>query len=365
MRLRDLLVRTADAALDLQRSDGTFPPGRNGPYDDPETPVRNTAHWTITLGKAFEITADQRYLTAIRRAAEYLLQEDARPMGATYLCRTNPLKDFSNGLIGQAWVIEGLVAATQALDDDRCRDTAREIFQLHPFDEQRGLWQRVNVDGSLGTIDNTFNHQLWFAAVGSMIDPDPNGDIGSKVVRFLDGTLGGSLRLHRTGRVRQAVGPDPPLARSKGLARTLMTPLASRRHSRSLAEKEIGYHSFNLYGFAMLYRSLPERRLWSSPAFDRLLKFVHSAEFESSITNPFGGPYNPVGLEAAYAFETFDGFSGLDAATVGVWVRRQLDLSWDSATGLMTRNTADPDTLAARIYEVTRLADLTIDVGER
>jgi hypothetical protein len=286
-------------------------------------------------------------------------------MGATYLCRTNPLKDLCNGLIGQAWVIEGLVAAARALDDYRCRDTARETFQLHPFDERRGLWQRVNVDGSLGTIDNTFNHQLWFAAAGAMIDPDPNSGVGSRVVRFLDGALGGSLRLHRAGRIRQAVGPDRPLARAKGLVRKLMAPRAARRHSQSLAEREIGYHAFNLYGFALLRHSLPEHPLWSSPPFDRLLRFVRSPEFESSISNPFGGPYNPVGLEVAYAVETFDGIAGLDAATAGAWVRRQLDLSWDPATGLMTRNTVDPDTLAARIYEVTRLADLTIEVGDR
>ena len=49
MNLYDLLVDTADRAIEIQRSDGSMPPGHNGPYYDPETPVRNTAHWSITF----------------------------------------------------------------------------------------------------------------------------------------------------------------------------------------------------------------------------------------------------------------------------------------------------------------------------
>ena len=42
--VHELLERSARAALDLQRDDGSFSPGRNGVYDEPETPVRTTSH---------------------------------------------------------------------------------------------------------------------------------------------------------------------------------------------------------------------------------------------------------------------------------------------------------------------------------
>ena len=365
MRLDELIVRTSDAALALQGEDGAFPPGHNGPYGDPETPIRNTAHWTISLAKAFEITGDRRYRDAARRAIEFVLRPEARPMRATYLCRTNPEKDLCNGVIGQAWIIESLAVAARALDDDRCWASARDLFQLHPFSAQQGLWRRVNVDGSLGTVDNTFNHQLWFAAAGALTDSDPAGAIGSTVVHFLDRALAGTLRTHRSGRVRQAVGPDGPSTIAKGWIRALLAPATGRRLRAAMARKEIGYHAFNLHGFALLFRQFPEHPIWTSSRFARILGFVHTHGFESSLENPFGGPYNPVGFETAVAAETFAGRAGLAAAAAGGWIERQLDGFYDGTSGLMCHNTSDPNTLAARFYEVTRLVDLGIEVGAR
>jgi len=39
----DLIVRGARLGLNFQQDDGSFPPGRNYSYDEPETPVRTTA----------------------------------------------------------------------------------------------------------------------------------------------------------------------------------------------------------------------------------------------------------------------------------------------------------------------------------
>ena len=40
MLLSDIILQSCEAALQLQSEDGSFPPGCNGPYHDPETPVR-------------------------------------------------------------------------------------------------------------------------------------------------------------------------------------------------------------------------------------------------------------------------------------------------------------------------------------
>ena len=47
--LHEFLERSAESALELQREDGSFPPGRNFTYDEPETPVGTTARWATTL----------------------------------------------------------------------------------------------------------------------------------------------------------------------------------------------------------------------------------------------------------------------------------------------------------------------------
>ena len=93
--------------------------GHNGPYYDPETPVRNTAHWTCIFSHYYNETKDQKYYSAVKKCSEYLLSVKARPMNATFFCRTNKLKDFSNGTIGQAWAIEGIVEAYKTIKDER------------------------------------------------------------------------------------------------------------------------------------------------------------------------------------------------------------------------------------------------------
>ena len=83
----ELLERSARAALDWQREDGSFPPGRNGVYDEPETPVRTTSKWLTTLSKVYEITGEQTYADAANDAADYLLSDEARPYGYTFHSR--------------------------------------------------------------------------------------------------------------------------------------------------------------------------------------------------------------------------------------------------------------------------------------
>jgi hypothetical protein len=178
LKLADLIVRTAEAGLRLQHPDGSFPAGCNGPYGDPETPIRNTAHWAITLLAAHRLSGGEQLSAGAVRARDVLMAPGARPMGATFLCRTNPDKDFANGLIGQAWVIEALATLHEALDDRRAHEVATQVFLLHPFSDARGLWRRVNVDGSHLTIDATFNHQLFFAAAGALLDPLGRSEIG-------------------------------------------------------------------------------------------------------------------------------------------------------------------------------------------
>lgn len=64
LTLGELVEQSAIAALELQREDGSFPPIRNGVYDEPETPVRTTSRWLTTLLKAYEITDEDRFFDA-------------------------------------------------------------------------------------------------------------------------------------------------------------------------------------------------------------------------------------------------------------------------------------------------------------
>lgn len=362
MQLGDVILASAQASLGLQRADGSFPPGHNGPYHDPETPVRNTGHWVITLCKAYEISGDIRLRDAAWRAAQYLISAEARPMQATFFCRKNPKKDFCNGLIGQAWALEALVSASETLGDGTYVKVAEEVFLMHPFDDQRGLWQRVNVEGTYSTFDMTLNHQLWFAAAGSMLSSDPQSTIGSQVMRCLHRTQISHLSVARSGRIAHHIRPFSKQLRLEKLLRSLRRPHWTLHESARLAHKEAGYHAFNLYAFALLKRRFPVRPLWRSKQVQAAWRYAQTEEFRRSLEdNEFGYPYNPPGLEMTFALEVF---AEKAHTRQHEWLSEQLRRSYDFESHLMNRGTEDPLTLSARLYEATRLSEMTLRIGD-
>lgn len=365
MRLNDIILQSAKAALDLQSANGSFPKGHNGPYYDPETPVRNTAHWLITLLKAYELSNESTFKDAAFKAAQYLTAPAARPMRATFFCRTNPGKDFCNGLIGQAWAIEALVIASKTLEDHKYQELAKEVFLLHPFDYEVSLWRRVNVDGSHTTYDMTFNHQLWFAAAGAMLDGDKEGKIQRQVARFLDRVQKAHLRTARSGRITHSLRLSSSLRGISGAAAyTLRHPRQVIKQNTKMTHKEIGYHAFNLYGFCLLYQHFPMHPLWQSKKFMPTLRFMNSREYVKGLeNNRFGYPYNPPGFEVAFTMQVFGSHLSSVLKPADWWVEQQLKLCYDVREKMMNRNTEDKETLAARLYEATRLQDMKVKIG--
>ncbi len=274
MELYDLLVEGASAGIELQDESGSMPSGNNGPWNDPETPVRNTSHWLITFLKAYNITDDDQFHEAAVSALEYLQSEETRPQGKTFHHRKNPEKDFCNGLIGQAWAFEALVTATRELGDPEPESLAETVFLQHPFDYERGLWQTVEITGEVLGYDMTFNHQLWFAATGAMLSDE---EILEQVRIFLD-NLEENLRLYDSGLVYHKVWRDFSvsdhvryltggndlefgLRRYRDIARTL---LSRNNYDEQIIYRSIGYHSFNTYAFAMLKERFPDHDFWES-----------------------------------------------------------------------------------------------------
>ncbi|MFW6016905.1 MAG: agl cluster protein AglQ, partial [bacterium] len=163
----EILKTVTDKEINNIFKKGYATPGHNGPYQDVETPVRNTAHYLLAYSNLYKYYEDDKYLKVINRSADYLMKSINRPNDATFYCRDKDNKDKSNGLMGQAWVIEALCGAYETLNEKKYLDLAEKVFLLHPF--EHGFWKIVDTDGSVKKIDGTFNHQLWFAAAGTII----------------------------------------------------------------------------------------------------------------------------------------------------------------------------------------------------
>jgi hypothetical protein len=110
-------------------------------------------------------------------------------------------KDKCNGLIGPAWTMESLLIASKELARKDLADLAADIFLLHKFDEKRGLWHVRDIDGEILSLDYTFNHQLWFAAIGSMFDKKAYPAIHGQVEIFID-RLGHNFNVYRNSSIK-------------------------------------------------------------------------------------------------------------------------------------------------------------------
>lgn len=347
------VAKEAQEAVSRQNGDGSFPPGCNGPYGHIETPVRNTAHWLFTFSVLYEKMGGKAFKTAAEKALTYLLGEESRPMKAAFWCRKNPERDFCNGLIGQAWVMEGLLKAASVFDHREAFLLAEKVYHLHPWIPDQKVWKRVNVEGSYGSCDPTFNHQLWFAAISSQISD--NELAATRAKEFLAHHIS-RLGLYRDGILYH------------------LTPLFSLRFprifhqdnigvfhqkamfhlkKRELYEKSAGYHAFNLYAFAVLKERFPNLKVWKHSAMEKMLKPSFSKKFrQQHRSNPYSYRFNPTGLEMAYAMEVF--YPELKEE-IAKWLHTQVEETGEKGVSIMTKGSVDAETSRARIYEGLRL----------
>lgn len=348
--LYDLLLETADSGCNLQDSkSGRMPSGHNGPWKNIDTSVRNTGHWAILFLAAYEHSDDDKYYLHARNCINFLQSDIVRPEEYTFYHRKDG-PDHCNGLIGQSWTIEALSYAADYFDDD-ILSIAEEVFLLHPFDSELGLWHSVDIDGSIHSVHSTFNQQLWFAAIGAQL-ANENKEIKTQVSRFLD-RLQTNIRLTDNGLIVHNNYPHEGYRRLRyNVKNALFSGLREWRK-----ELAVGYHSFNLYGMALLYREFPSHPFWETTTFESILRYAASDQYLSEAKeNQYCFGYNPTGLELAFASETFDRAD----LTIREWVERQLSLTFNPLERLMNRG-SDPTTLAARFYEAVRLSDLELD----
>lgn len=369
----DLLKRNAEKALACQTTKGYMPSGHNGPYHDPETPVRNTAHWLMTFAYMYKDTGDSRYFNAVLKAGEYLCSTETRPHGFTHIARTSKGVDRCNGLIGPAWVIEALSEATIITGERQFSELGYTVFALHPFMSKKGLWTRVDIDGTHVGMDETFNHQLWFAAAAAQLVPLVSGQgaqrLKERIGKFLE-MVPTNMLLYEDGLVFHALKPPSydrqtipksVLGLRKDVAhRIKFLPGMKDFIMRRLRSKCVGYHHFNTYAFAMLRETFPNSFLWNHRAIYDVSNVLLKPWFKQEMTTTsFGYEYNSPWFLIPYSLRVLLGLSiECVSGEVAAWKDEQLSRCYNEQTAEFTKENPDPITFNARMYELTRFPDL-------
>lgn len=350
-KLREAFLVASVNAKARQASDGAMPSGHNGPYRHPETPIRNTAHWAISFTRAWELTGDVSYRVAAERATRYLLNAFDAHNRRMLPCRRQRGKDVANGLMGQAWAIEGLAETGYRLGIEEALLGALELFCNHPYDAKAGGWLRLQPDGSPNGFDWNFNHQLWFCASGALLMLAGYDKPAAAVEDFCR-RIGAHIRFYPSYLIRHA--NNRFLARGiRGRAVGAVRDVYYLPLGRKMWRKSLGYHCFNTYALALIERYLPAVGLLKSKEILPAFEYLCCDDFWDLVEqSPYGFPYNPPGWEAAFSIEV--AFSERQK-WVERWLKRQRQETWEPAAKAFIRQTRDIETAKARIYEATRL----------
>lgn len=361
--------------IDELNQNGYILPGHNGPYYDNETPVRNTSHFIIVFAHYYNKTNDKIFLNAIKVCADYLLSSSSLPMKGSFFCRYNKKRDFSNGTIGSSWAIEALVTAYEHLRIKKYLDVAIETFLSFPFVEEKGLWKILNVDGSIGPIDITFNHQLWFASAGTKILKNvKNNEIEKRCLRFFS-KVNKLIRVRKNGLIQHEIFNNfTKLNILKSNIKIFRDFFIKLITGKSMLYKENGYHLFNVYAFATIKNNGFNIEFFNSKKFSKILKYCFSNNLLNWITmkpkkldftimnnikndkiNIYGFSYNAPGFEMPYIYATFSERLFNMKPFVKKIVHKQIELTYDSIEESFNKNTEDVRTLDARIYEYIKL----------
>lgn len=369
------IMEMTGVACDFIFKHGHAKAGHNGPYGTPETPVRNTAYWLMTFCFAYRRTGEARFLAAAKCCADYLMDGKRRPEGGAFVCNPSGWEKW-NGLISQAWVLDALCEVNGLTGDAGYLAIAEEVFLLHEFDQERGLWKKLGLDSTPLGEDKIAHHQLWFAAVGARLAKATlNREIQQQVERFLE-KADDNLLTYRKGLIMQRIMPE---GKRGGLwisvlrifvyvKRGMINPLLGR----GLRRKEKGYHVYNLYAFAMLKKAGFGKEIFRTRRFQRMLAYGFSDEILKSYENPrtdrlsppfecplsvnrYAYPYSAPGFAMPYIYDAFQAcLSEADWRNVKRAASRQMEVTFSDREGRFARNTEDAETLSARAYQFLR-----------
>lgn len=344
----------------------------NGPYYDEETPVRQIVH-RISFLCAYSLEHDTlKYDDVIKRLAEELNKKEYRPYGYNYYCRNSKGKDVVNGLVGAAWIIEGLVYLFLYSKSEKYLNAAEDLFLLHPIDEKLGLWKCVNIDGKELSFDMTFNHQLWFCAAGTFIySIRDNERIKESIDIFLN-RLDKRYAIYRSGLIREKIVPGTFKGKVLFQLKTIRECIRNIFMMPSMRYKEIGYHSFNLYAFAMIFQYMRMDPINIPIKLKKALTYINTSEYERGLMsrkhdcdinahnlkkcelniNRYGFAYNVSGLEVPYIYNVFENTGLIDYTRVIFLYKKQIETVFNDEKWLS--NTEDPSLVEDRIYELFR-----------
>lgn len=332
--------------------------GTNGPYFKEESFVRTTAHWTITFSIMYRLTQETRYQDIVKRFSQSLVKTVEQSPNGVVVCIPKAKEPFSqtNGLIGLAWLIEGLVEAYEVLADQTLLDAAEKVFFSQEYDFRLHAWEIIEPDGKNLGVDKPFNHELWFCmAAAKLVQQRQNEEIDHQIRDYML-YMRSQFTVYRTGLLSHnglKIGEwKRDLKAQLRRVYCAVTKEGVSRKRRDKIEYERAYHLFSLYAFAWLYLFYPEANIFHTKKFAKLKQFGLTEEHFISFPekNEYAYGYNSPAYELPFIEYIFGTGNDEQCAERFLGLHQQYNIAFDGNS--YTDNVPDAVTLDARIYEI-------------
>ena len=296
--------------------------GRNGPYDDPETEIRSLAHKLCFLANldfnSKQINNKEQCLEILER----LLSNEYRLDNHYFIMRFKEGKDQTNGVIGLAWVVEGVSCAYRTYQFDLAKKFLQTIEKNLVFEQKLKLWRRPSISKPYEEkVDKTFNHQLWLA-YALAFKANVLGEKPSAEVQEFFKNIDEILEINSQGRVGHMVmNREVSL---KSMLRQVKYYIKYFVHGKRKSYKENGYHLFSVFAFARIKQEGFEWLFKHSAKVNQVIEYsinkslhralntnmeetdYYSIEKASNLEyNRYGIPYNVSGLELYFISKIF------------------------------------------------------------
>lgn len=352
--------------------------GINGPYDDPETKVRNLCHLIVITAIEGQMSGEEKYKKLLSQMGEELLSK--KQDDGLYCMREKKGKDNCNGVIGHAWLIEALIYLWKGIKDDIYLREATDVARRHEFQTDIGLWGRPNMGCTDGSIDYTLNHQIWFAASLCELNQLVNDELFEKQLNVFMNNLHRNLSNSRHGKVSHEVYRRLTF---KGNVKCFIKRYMNRVYEflgkKSMAYKEAGYHMFNIMALARIYSIMPTHSFFKCTNFKRAINYISDEKFyleglldsndkldrslhnhiaceEEKRVNIYGYPYNVPGFEIMYVYEIME-----DKISDGICeqcLNKQFEITYNEEQATFGKGCHDKNTIKYRIYEYYRYLEI-------
>lgn len=340
---------------------GYATPGNNGPHGHLDTPVRNTSHYLVIYGYLYKKTLNEKYLEICKKFADFLCTEQSKSISGAIQCMIHNDFDYLNGLIGQAWAVEGLLYFYDIIQDVKYLDAAYNIYCSQIYDYKLHLWHRIELDGTDLGVDYTYNHNVWFAACGfKLAELKGDSEINSQIIDFLTHGTKRDFRTYKNGLLKHTIGLRNMSNKEniKKIIKILCTPVRKLYPRKlDLHYIEYAYHIFDMYAFEILKEKYGYLDLFSTSKFKKAeelacnLDWYNRKNIQKKSFNVFSYSYNSPAFEIPYVCLAS---KKLETEVIDTAFEISKKLMYCDESKMFTKDNYDVELFNARCYEIVR-----------